>query len=66
MPVNLEQYLSSRRELVEKSLDDMLPGEDNDPVILHQAMRYSIFAGGKRIRPGTGNGSCRGCGRGID
>ncbi len=49
--MNLEQYLSSRRELVEKSLDDMLPGEDNDPAILHQAMRYCIFAGGKRIRP---------------
>ncbi|MBI4962591.1 MAG: polyprenyl synthetase family protein [Desulfomonile tiedjei] len=29
----------------------MLPKEDNGPVILHRAMRYSVFAGGKRIRP---------------
>ncbi|MBI5250390.1 MAG: polyprenyl synthetase family protein [Desulfomonile tiedjei] len=49
--MNLEQYLASRRELVDKALDDMLPGEDNEPAILHKAMRYSIFAGGKRIRP---------------
>jgi geranylgeranyl diphosphate synthase, type II len=50
-PVDLQQYLQSRRQLVEKALDDMLPPEDNDPAILHKAMRYSVFAGGKRIRP---------------
>jgi geranylgeranyl diphosphate synthase, type II len=49
--VNLEEWLSQQRDLVDKSLDDMLPGEDNEPVILHRAMRYSVFAGGKRIRP---------------
>jgi geranylgeranyl diphosphate synthase, type II len=49
--VNLEECLSLKRDLVDKALDDMLPGEDNEPAILHQAMRYSLFAGGKRIRP---------------
>jgi geranylgeranyl diphosphate synthase, type II len=49
--VNLEQCLSQKRDLVDQALDDMLPGEDNEPVILHRAMRYSLFAGGKRIRP---------------
>jgi geranylgeranyl diphosphate synthase, type II len=49
--VNLDEYLTHRRGLVEKALDDMLPREDNRPTLLHKAMRYSIFAGGKRIRP---------------
>jgi geranylgeranyl diphosphate synthase, type II len=49
--VNIEECLSLKREVVDKALDDMLPGEDNEPAILHQAMRYSLFAGGKRIRP---------------
>jgi geranylgeranyl diphosphate synthase type II len=49
--VNLEECLSQKRDLIDKALDEMLPQEDNEPVILHQAMRYSLFAGGKRIRP---------------
>jgi len=49
--VVLDEYLFRSRQLVDKALDDMLPREDNAPVILHQAMRYSVFAGGKRIRP---------------
>jgi geranylgeranyl diphosphate synthase, type II len=49
--VNLENYLSEKRRRVDKALDDMLPGEDNTPEILHKAMRYSLFAGGKRVRP---------------
>jgi geranylgeranyl diphosphate synthase type II len=49
--VNLESYLSDRRRLVDKALDGLLPREDNAPEILHKAMRYSVFAGGKRVRP---------------
>ncbi|MGN0865957.1 MAG: polyprenyl synthetase family protein [Akkermansia sp.] len=36
---------------VEARLDALLPGEDVAPTTLHKAMRYSLFAGGKRIRP---------------
>ena len=36
---------------VEARLDALLPGEDVAPTTLHRAMRYSLFAGGKRIRP---------------
>jgi len=43
--------MAQRRGLVDKALDEMLPAEDNEPAILHKAMRYSVFAGGKRIRP---------------
>jgi len=49
--VSLEEFLLRSRQLVDKALDEMLPGEDNNPVVLHQAMRYSVFAGGKRVRP---------------
>jgi geranylgeranyl diphosphate synthase, type II len=49
--LELEEYLAQRRQLVDKALDEALPGEDNEPFILHRAMRYSVFAGGKRIRP---------------
>ncbi len=36
---------------VDKVLDQILPPADREPVRLHQAMRYSIMAGGKRLRP---------------
>lgn len=49
--MDLKEFLSRKRLLVDKVLDEALPKEDNYPVILHQAMRYSVFAGGKRIRP---------------
>ena len=49
--MNLEEWLSSKRQLVDKALDDLLPQEANQPSVLHRAMRYSVFAGGKRVRP---------------
>jgi geranylgeranyl diphosphate synthase type II len=49
--LSLEEYLVEKRRLVDKALDDMLPAEHNEPALLHQAMRYSVFAGGKRLRP---------------
>jgi geranylgeranyl diphosphate synthase, type II len=49
--VNLDNYLAEKRQQVDMALDDMIPQEDNEPVLLHRAMRYSIFAGGKRVRP---------------
>lgn len=47
----LETYLQERIQLVEAALDLYLPGADTLPAKLHDAMRYSVFAGGKRIRP---------------
>ena len=37
--------------LVERALDAYLPGPDREPARLHEAMRYSVLAGGKRLRP---------------
>lgn len=48
---HLQSYLSERIELIEAALDKYLPAVDTLPSRLHAAMRYSVFAGGKRIRP---------------
>jgi geranylgeranyl diphosphate synthase type II len=47
----LKEYLEERRMLVEEALEGYLPGEDAYPAQIHQAVRYSIFSGGKRLRP---------------
>lgn len=49
--MELRDYLARRRSLVDRRLDALLPAEDTEPVPLHRAMRYAVFAGGKRIRP---------------
>lgn len=50
-PWSLDTYIKTRIALVEASLDHFLPHAQTLPVNLHDAMRYSVFAGGKRIRP---------------
>ena len=47
----LKEYLSERKALVDRALDDYLPGDQNEPPVIFQAVRYSLLAGGKRIRP---------------
>lgn len=39
------------KELIEKTLDEVLPAASERPSILHEAMRYAVGSGGKRIRP---------------
>ena len=46
-----EQHTQSLIERVESTLDAWLPAEKSQPESLHQAMRYAVFNGGKRIRP---------------
>jgi len=48
---NLDQYLDQAGQRINTSLDRLLPPETAQPPTIHKAMRYSIFAGGKRIRP---------------
>ena len=47
----ITNYLARRAEEVNHWLDLFLPPEDSPPEKLHKAMRYSLFAGGKRLRP---------------
>jgi geranylgeranyl diphosphate synthase type II len=51
MAFDTESYLREQKALVDKTLDELLPPEDTMPQVIHRAMRYSVFAGGKRIRP---------------
>lgn len=48
---DLSEFISNGRELVEKKLDELVPAKDAAPKRLHQAVRWSLFAGGKRLRP---------------
>ena len=48
---SLASYLESRRVLLETALDRYLPRPPAVPPIINAAMRYSLFAGGKRLRP---------------
>jgi geranylgeranyl diphosphate synthase type II len=47
----LREYLARQRQLVDEELERIVPSEDTPPATIHRAMRYSLFAGGKRIRP---------------
>ena len=44
-------FLAQARERVDRTLESLLPGETEAPARLHAAMRYPVFAGGKRLRP---------------
>ncbi len=47
----LQHYLEKRREFIDQSLHAHLPAAHSRPTVLHEAMRYSVLAGGKRLRP---------------
>ncbi len=47
----MKEYLVSRQKLVDDALQRYLPRPSVKPTTIHKAMRYSIFAGGKRLRP---------------
>ncbi len=47
----MKAYLDGTVAEVDAAMDGFLPGEDVRPEAMHEAMRYSVFAGGKRLRP---------------
>jgi geranylgeranyl diphosphate synthase type II len=49
--VTLPDYIAYQQKRIDGALDRWVPAESQDPSIIHRAMRYSLFAGGKRIRP---------------
>ena len=49
--MSLREYLAQQQRLVDAELDRLVPPEATPPATIHRAMRYSLFAGGKRIRP---------------
>lgn len=64
--LDLKEHLKEKKRLVDKFLDDYLPKADVHPKSLHEAMRYSLFAGGKRVRPILCIASCEAVGGDID
>jgi geranylgeranyl diphosphate synthase type II len=48
---DLQQFLATRTKTVNAALDKFLPSDKTRPATIHKAMRYSLFAGGKRMRP---------------
>ena len=59
---DLKQNLLQTAEAVNQALERILPGENVRPEQLHQAMRYSVLAGGKRLRPALCIAACEACG----
>jgi geranylgeranyl diphosphate synthase, type II len=50
-PMKLPPFFEEDRIEVDAQLERLMPGDSVPPPSIHQAMRYSVFAGGKRIRP---------------
>src|SRR5512138_1229455 len=49
--MTLRTYLDEQQKLIDVELARQVPSEDTPPQVIHRAMRYSLFAGGKRLRP---------------
>jgi geranylgeranyl diphosphate synthase type II len=49
--MKLPDFFEADRQEIERALERLLPREDAEPPTIHRAMRYSVFAGGKRVRP---------------
>jgi geranylgeranyl diphosphate synthase type II len=58
----LQQYLRDRQKQIDRALDGYLPRATAKPATIHKAMRYSLFAGGKRLRPVLALAAAEACG----
>ncbi|HJT80919.1 MAG TPA: farnesyl diphosphate synthase [Chthoniobacterales bacterium] len=65
-PMDLRDYLKKRQRKIEKALDVYLPKGSTKPATIHRAMRYSLFAGGKRLRPVLCLAAAEACGGNIE
>lgn len=60
--MNLDDYLCQRRLRVDRELERLIPAAATVPESVHAAMRHSVFAGGKRIRPILAIATAEACG----
>ncbi len=63
---DLQSYLDVRASAVNRALDKFLPKESAKPTTIHRAMRYSLFAGGKRMRPALTLAAAEACGGKVE
>src|SRR5262245_41324333 len=61
-PFQLQAFLDMRSATVNRALDRFLPKANVSPATIHKAMRYSLFAGGKRMRPALCLAAAYACG----
>lgn len=59
---DISAYLEKTSAAVNRALDKSLPSEKTKPATIHKAMRYSLFAGGKRLRPALVIAAAEACG----
>ena len=64
--MDIEDYLKNKKGVVDAHLEKILPAENEYPPIIHQAMRYTIFSGGKRLRPILTIAACEALGKDED
>jgi len=62
MPMELKDHLMQSAAAVDAALDRFLPKAASRPATIHQAMRYAVFAGGKRLRPALCLAAAEACG----
>jgi geranylgeranyl diphosphate synthase type II len=60
--MDLKPYLAARSAQIDRALDRFLPRATTKPATIHKAMRYSLFAGGKRLRPVLTLAAAEACG----
>lgn len=63
---DLREYLAERCQLVDAALERLIPGGGTRPATLHKAMRHSMFAGGKRLRPVLCLAAAEACGGRVE
>ncbi|HEX4825464.1 MAG TPA: farnesyl diphosphate synthase [Candidatus Polarisedimenticolaceae bacterium] len=66
MTVGLDDYLAARAADVERALDELLPAATGPAARLHEAMRYAVFGGGKRLRPALALAVCESLGGRVE
>lgn len=64
--MDVNEFLEKSAKLVEKGLNKMVPSARTKPATIHESMRYSLFAGGKRIRPAVVFASSMACGGSME
>jgi len=62
----ITEYLASRRSLIDRTLDAHLPPAATPPTAIHEAMRYAVLGGGKRIRPTLAIAAAEACGAEVE
>lgn len=62
---SINDWLLEKRRLIDRVLDATLPPADTPPTVIHEAMRYAVLGGGKRIRPILAIAAAEACGADV-